>query len=84
MDATTKPLTTARRGQTCPRCGSGKIAEIQYGMPAFSKRLEADLEAHRVVLGGCMVWPDQPDLSCAACSFEFRADAVVPVLDPTP
>ena len=53
-------------------------------MPAFSKRLEADLAAHRVVLGGCMVSVGQPDLSCTACGLEFRADGVAPVVDPTP
>jgi hypothetical protein len=52
-------------------------------MPAYSERLAADLEAHRVVLGGCMVWGDQPDLSCTACGLEFRADGRPPVLDPT-
>jgi hypothetical protein len=51
---------------------------IQYGMPAYSERLAADLAAHRVVLGGCMVWDDQPDLSCAACGLEFRADGRPP------
>jgi hypothetical protein len=82
-DTTNEPVKTARRRRTCPRCGSHKIARIQYGMPAFSKRLEADLEAHRVVLGGCMVWGSQPDRSCAACGLEFRADGRSPVLDPT-
>ena len=53
-------------------------------MPAFSPRLEADLAAQRVALGGCMVWDDQPDRSCSACGLEFRADGVSPVLDPTP
>ena len=53
-------------------------------MPASSKRLEADLAAQRVVLGGCVVWEDQPDRSCRACGLEFRADGVAPVLDPTP
>ena len=81
--ATTEPVKTARRTNACPRCGSHEIARIQYGMPAFSKRLEADLEAHRVVLGGCIVWDDQPDRSCSACGLEFRADGVSPLLDPT-
>ena len=83
VDATTEPLKTARRSSTCPRCGSREITMIQYGMPAFSKRLEADLEAQRVVLGGCVVWDDQPDRSCSACGLEFRADGVASVLDPT-
>jgi hypothetical protein len=82
VDATTEPLKTARRSSTCLRCGSHQIARIQYGMPAFSKRLEADLDAKRVVLGGCMVWDEQPDRRCTACGQEFRADGRPPVLDP--
>ena len=81
-DTTTEPVKTARRSGTCPRCRSHEIAKIQYGMPAFSKRLEADLAAHRVVLGGCMVWDEQADRSCTACGLEFRADGRPLVLDP--
>ncbi len=81
-DATTDPVKAARKCGTCPRCGSRETARIQYGMPAFSKRLETDLEAHRVVLGGCMVWDDQPDRSCSSCGLEFRADGRPPVHDP--
>jgi len=83
VDATSEPVKTARRIRTCPRCGSREIAKFQYGEPASSDRLEADLEARRVVLGGCMVWDDQPDRTCTACSLEFRADGRSPVLDPT-
>ena len=83
MDATSEPVTSVRKGRTCPRCGSREIATILRGEPASSEGLEADLEARRVVLGGCMVWDDQPDCSCTACSLEFRADGRPPVLDPT-
>jgi hypothetical protein len=83
VDATIEPAKIAPRTKACPRCGSHEIARIQYGMPAVSKRLEGDLAAHRVVLGGCMVWDHQPDRSCSACVLEFRADGVAPVLDPT-
>ena len=76
-------MKTAPRSRTCPRCASHEIATIQYGMPAFSKRLGADLKAHRVVLGGCVVWDDQPDRSCSSYGLGFRADGVAPVLDPT-
>jgi hypothetical protein len=51
-------------------------------MPALSDRLEADLEARRVVLGGCMTWDDQPDRSCRTCGLEFRADGRPPVAEP--
>lgn len=83
MAATSEPAKTARRGRVCPRCGSRETVRIQYGLPADSEQLEADIKAHRVVLGGCMVWDDQPDLSCAACGLEFRADGRPPALDPT-
>jgi len=82
MDATSEPVKTAQRSRACPRCGSREIARVQYGMPALSDHLEADLGAHRVVLGGCMVWDDQPDRSCTTCGLEFRTDGRPPIVDP--
>jgi len=76
-------VTSVRKGRTCPRCGSREIATILRGEPASSDQLEAGLEARRVVLGGCMVWHDQPDRTCTACSLEFRADGRPRILDPT-
>ena len=76
-------MKTVRRVRTCPGCGSREIATILRGEPAYSEGLEADLEARRVVLGGCMVWDDQPDRICTACSLEFRADGLPRILDPT-
>ena len=58
----------------CPRCGSHAIARILYGMPADSEELERDLDAGRIVLGGCMVWDGRPDHACTACDLRFRAD----------
>jgi rubredoxin len=58
----------------CPRCGSAKVAQILWGYPRFSEELEADLAAGRVVLGGCMVGPDQASHACTACGLEFRSD----------
>lgn len=51
----------------CPACGSSRIAEILYGMPAFSAKLERDLNAGRIVLGGCCVTNDDPKWQCADC-----------------
>jgi hypothetical protein len=58
----------------CPRCGSSEVAWILRGEPAMSDRLQADLDAHRVILGGCLVWPDQSDHRCRACRLDFRGD----------
>jgi DNA-directed RNA polymerase subunit RPC12/RpoP len=82
MDDTNEPVTTARRSRACPRCGSREIARVRYGMPPLGDQPEADLAARRVVLGGCMVWDDQPDRSCRTCGLEFRADGRTPVADP--
>jgi hypothetical protein len=78
MDATSERMKSARRSRACPR----EVARVQYGMPALSDQLEADLAAHRVVLGGCMVGPDQPDRACTVCGLEFRADGRPPVVGP--
>lgn len=58
----------------CPRCGSSAVAWFLRGYPAFSPKLESDLEAGRVVLGGCLVGPEQASHRCNACGLEFRSD----------
>ena len=65
---------TKTRRATCPRCGSGHVGRILRGEPAVDAELEADLRAHRVTLGGCLVWEDQSDRRCNTCGLEFRAD----------
>ena len=55
---------------TCPECGSSRIAEILYGMPDFSQT-EADLEAGRIVLGGCTVHDESPRWHCHECEHQF-------------
>lgn len=58
----------------CPQCGSANVAWILRGYPKFSEELEADLASGSVVLGGCMVEPDQATHQCNACELEFRSD----------
>jgi len=50
----------------CPRCGSTKIARIQYGYPAGMPD-----EDDWVELGGCCVSPEDPGMACRACRHEF-------------
>ncbi|GAA4106244.1 hypothetical protein [Zhongshania borealis] len=42
-----------RKPRKCPKCGGKRIAQIFYGMPAFDEKMEADLQAGKIVLGGC-------------------------------
>lgn len=51
----------------CPACGSAQVAEIIYGLPAFSPDLEAALESGHAVLGGCCVTGDDPKWRCLEC-----------------
>ena len=57
----------SRRPKKCPECGSKRVAEILYGMPAFSDKLERDLEVGRIDLGGCCVTDNDPEWQCVEC-----------------
>jgi hypothetical protein len=62
----------------CPACRSPTVARIQYGLPMFTAELEKNLEEGRVVLGGCVIFGDDPEWQCKACGHQWgrivRAD----------
>lgn len=60
-------IVRSRKPRACPACGHKPVANILYGMPAFSKELEADMESGKVVLGGCCISEDDPTWECAEC-----------------
>jgi hypothetical protein len=39
----------------CPFCGSTSTAQILYGLPLFSEKLEKQLEEGKLTLGGCCI-----------------------------
>ena len=49
----------------CPKCGSTRIANILYGLPAYSIELMDNIHAGKVALGGCCVTDDDPVWECA-------------------
>jgi predicted Zn-ribbon and HTH transcriptional regulator len=57
---------------TCPRCGSGDVLPIVYGMPG-SEMTEESLVG-KVALGGCVVFPGAPDRLCRNCGHDWRTD----------
>jgi ribosomal protein L37AE/L43A len=63
------PNTQKRR--KCPACGAARVARILYGLPAGGPRLERDLAAGRIVLGGCCVSEGMPLWRCAVCGHEW-------------
>ena len=44
----------------CPECGSIRIADILYGLPVWSQKLDEDLKVGKLVLGGCCITEDDP------------------------
>jgi hypothetical protein len=52
----------------CPKCGSEKIADILYGLPAFAPSLRGKIRDHKIVLGGCCISDESPTWKCLACN----------------
>ena len=55
----------------CPECGQDDVAEILWGLPAFSEKLSRDIDQGKIVLGGCCVSEDSPRWKCNSCSHEW-------------
>jgi len=60
-----------RKPRKCPVCGTGKIAEILYGLPVFNPELDKKLKEGDIVLGGCIVSDDDPSWCCTKCDTVF-------------
>ncbi|MBC8394339.1 MAG: hypothetical protein H8E17_17440 [Deltaproteobacteria bacterium] len=60
-----------RKPRKCSKCGSNKIADIQYGMPAYSRKLERAIEAGKIILGGCCISDNDPSWQCTECGLKF-------------
>ncbi len=58
----------------CPKCGSNDAANILYGLPDFTDELKREIDAKRVVLGGCTVFGEDPQWHCNKCHHEWRSD----------
>ena len=65
-----EPKTADDPAATCQRCGSRDVAWILHGYPAMDDELQADLRAHRLTLGGCLVWEGQSDHRCNTCGLD--------------
>ncbi len=60
-----------KKPKICPVCGSKKIANILYGLPVFSEKLNKDIETGKIVLGGCIITDDDPAWQCTVCKKKF-------------
>ena len=63
---------TLRKGSTCPTCKKAKLVPIVYGLPTSDV---AEREgARQIVLGGCCVTGNEPELECLGCEARFMRD----------
>lgn len=64
---------TLRKGSSCPACAKAKLVPIVYGLPTSDLGgREAALE---IVLGGCCVTDNDPELACLRCEAQFMRDS---------
>lgn len=63
----TPRIERSEKPDECPNCGHTPVAEILWGMPAYSEQLRAEEQAGRIVFGGCCVSDDDPEWECAKC-----------------
>ncbi len=61
----------------CPSCSSDNIAEILWGMSAFSDELQEELAAGKIVLGGCCISVGDPKYECNECGHRFGKSDLV-------
>ncbi|KEQ56553.1 hypothetical protein AAA799B03_00989 [Marine Group I thaumarchaeote SCGC AAA799-B03] len=55
----------------CPKCGGDDIAMILWGTPKFSSELKDKVKQKKIILGGCEVSRNNPELECNDCGFRF-------------
>lgn len=61
-----------RKGSTCPACARARLVPILYGLPTSDL---GDREAAmEIVLGGCCVTGNDPELQCLGCGARFMRD----------
>lgn len=65
------PTKVVGKPKTCPFCQSKNIASYLYGEPIFSDKLQKDIEEEKVILGGCIVFGNNPDYKCIDCKTDF-------------
>jgi hypothetical protein len=55
----------------CPYCGSKGAVPILMGYIFPDEKLRADIEAKKVIIGGCCVYEGMPDRHCNQCEREW-------------
>jgi rubredoxin len=67
-NSTKKRYESIEQPDSCPACGSNRIARIVYGLPSSSPRLMERVEKGEIVFGGCCITRDDPSWNCPDCN----------------
>ena len=60
----------AARKYICPNCKQTTGVNILYSYPGIE--LAEQVERQEIVLGGCVLEPNQPDRYCISCEHEWQ------------
>lgn len=67
-----KKIYENRKPRKCPNCGYKIIANVLYGEPIFTDKLEAELAAGKTVIGGCCeISGGSPKWHCTHCNTDI-------------
>ena len=67
--ADAKARRRSKKAPACPQCQRNDTVPIMYGLPSH-EGFEA-AERGEVVIGGCVVEPDNPRWACPACEHRW-------------
>jgi hypothetical protein len=65
-----KPMAILRLKARCPVCRAKTGVPMVYGLPGDALLTAANNK--QVLLGGCVIWPHQPDRGCLRCGHRWR------------
>ena len=68
--------------EQCPACGEGPVADVCYGLIDPTPRVRRDIDAGKIVLGGCIVSPDSAVWMCTHCHVWIHRSEDAPKPEP--
>jgi rubrerythrin len=72
MDAPMDPPSTIEAPESCPKCGSERLARFLYGVPHLSKELREKLKKGEIIIGSCVLRANEPKWQCRKCGHKWR------------
>ena len=69
--------------EQCPACGESPVAVVCYGLvSSHTPKVQRDIDAGRIVFGGCIVSPDSAVWMCTHCQAQIHRSEDAPKPEP--